>query len=106
MRKKTIPEKLQPILWSCDINQLDLERDKGYIIHQVLIYGAMDDLRWLMRVYNKEELIHVFLHAPYKNYPNYIYFFVKNYLLGLKDVSLDENQYVTSIHGSVRPRTP
>lgn len=101
---KTIPKRLQPILWSCNIKQLDLERDKAYIIHQILIYGTLDDFKWLFKAYSKKEIIDVFLNASYKSYPNFIFYFVKNYLLGLKNIKLNENNYVTSISGFVRPR--
>ena len=35
--KLKIPKSFQGILWSANIKNLDLERDKGYIIHQVLM---------------------------------------------------------------------
>ena len=35
---KSIPISLKPVLWSKDIKNLDTERDKIYIIHQVLSY--------------------------------------------------------------------
>jgi len=99
-----IPKKLQSVLWSTNVDLLNQKKDKGYIIHQILIYGQIKDLEWLFNHYSKDEIINVFLHIPYKNYPRSIYFFVKNYILGLKDRRLDENLYVTSISGKVRPR--
>lgn len=101
---KTIPKRLQPVLWSCDIKQLNLERDKAYIVHQILIYGTLDDIRWLLKTYSKKEIVDTFLKTPYKNYPKYVFYFVKNYLLKLKNKVLNENAYVTSIFGPVRQR--
>lgn len=104
MQTSVIPKRLQSVLWSYDVDKLDLNRDRAYIIHQVLIHGSLADFNWLLSIYSRKEIIDVFLHSPYKNYPKYMYYFVKNYLLELKKVSLDEDDYVTSIHGSVRPR--
>lgn len=105
MKKTTkIPKKFQGLLWSVDVGQLDLEKDKWYIIHQFLIYGFFEELKWLFKNYSKKEIIKVFVATPSKNYPDFIYHFVKNYLLGLKNINLDENDYVTSIHKVVKPR--
>lgn len=105
MKRKAVPKSLQPILWSTDVKKLDLSRDKGYIIHQVLIYGTLAEIRWLFSTYTKSQVIKVFLSHPVKLYPKKIYAFVKNYLLGLSQVILDTEDYVTSIFGPVRQRT-
>lgn len=99
-----IPHKLQPVLWSTNVDLLDSEKDKEYIIHQLLIYGTFEDLKWLFDTYTKKELINVFIHNPYKNYPRNVFYFVKNYILDCENSDLDEDNYVTSIHGPVRPR--
>lgn len=99
-----IPKHLQSLFWSTNADRLDQEKDKAYIIHQVLIYGTLADIRWLFQTYPKPEIIRVFLTTPYKNYPRAVFHFIKNYILKLKDQTVDEELYVTSIHGSVRPR--
>ncbi len=100
-----LPKRLQSVLWSVNIDHLNLEKDKYYIIHQILIYGSFADLQWLFKTYNRSKITETFL-TPYKNYPRNIFYFVKNYILGLKNSNLNENDYVTSIHGSIRQRTP
>lgn len=100
-----IPKSLQSILWSTDINLLDLEKHRGYIIHQLLLYGTFEDIKWLFKTYSKKEIIATFLTHPSKNYPREVFYFVKNYVLSLKNKKIDEDKYVTSISGSVRPRT-
>lgn len=100
-----IPKKLQPVLWSVNVNSLDKKKDKYYIIHQILIYGRMEDIYWLFNNYSKREIKRIFL-QPYKNYPRFIFYFVKNYLLNCRDKQLNEDAYVTSISGPVKPRTP
>jgi len=100
-----VPKKLQPVLWSVDVSKLDLQKDKYYIIHQILIYGDFEELKWLFKHYSKNKIIQVFL-KPYKSYPKYIFYFVKNYILNLKNININEDDYVTSIHGPIRQRTP
>jgi len=51
-----IPRNLQSVLWSRDISNLDLQRDKNYIVHQVLMYGSLKDISWLKQTYKKTTL--------------------------------------------------
>jgi hypothetical protein len=99
------PKSLQGLLWSTDVHLLDIDRNKGYIIHQVLIYGTMTELGWLFQTYSAKVIIDVFVNRPAKLYPKDVYYFVKNFLLSLRHVPLDSNAYVTSIHGPIRQRT-
>jgi len=104
MSNAAVPKKLQPILWSTDVNLLDKEKNKGYIINQVLIYGTLDEIKWLFDTYSKREVVRIFLTKPSKQYPKIVYYFVKNFILCLKEKILDEQDYVTSISGQTRPR--
>lgn len=99
MQTKNIPEKLQAILWSVNIDQLDIEHDKNYIIHQVLAYGTMEDVVWLFKTYSKQTIITVFINKPMKNYSKPVFNFVKNYLLNIKLPFLNQSDYVTSLSG-------
>ncbi len=56
MPKKTIPSKLRWLFWSYDISSLNLNKDKDYIIPQVLNYGTWDDVRWLQKVYLEQKI--------------------------------------------------
>ena len=98
------PKSLQAILWSVDVSQLDVQKDKYYIIHQVLIYGTFDELRWLFRIYGVREVVKVFVQEPARWYSKKAFHFVKNYLLPLRNKQLYEEDYVTSIHGPIRQR--
>lgn len=100
-----IPKRLQAVLWSADIDKLDKERDKYYIIHQVLIYGTLDELRWLFHTYGIKEIVRVFVHEPARLYPKKVYYFIKNFVLPLRKKKLYEEKYVTSIYGPIRQRT-
>jgi len=98
------PKTLQPILWSTDVNLLNLEKNKGYIISQVLQYGDLSELQWLFRTYSRKRIKDEFLKHPTKIYFKQPFYFIKNYLLNLGKVSLDEDDYVTSIFGPIRQR--
>ena len=99
------PASLQGVLWSVNVQQLDMQKDKEYIIHQLLNYGTMEELKWLFTTYSKKEIIETFVKQPAKIYFKQTYFFVKNCLLSLSHINLDEQNYVTSISGPVRQRT-
>lgn len=51
-----------------DISKLDLEKDRAYIVNQVLSFGTLDEIRWLMRTYGKKTVREVFLNQPIKVY--------------------------------------
>lgn len=53
---KKIPSKLQAVLWSYNIEKMDLKEDKKVIITQVLNYGDWEDLKWLFKVYSEKEI--------------------------------------------------
>lgn len=89
-----IPSHLQAVLWSVNIHDLDLQKDKSYIIHQIFSYGRLEDIVWLFRSYPKKEIIDVFATTPYKNYRESRFQFVKNYVLGLNNSTLNEKLYV------------
>lgn len=61
-KKKKIPRRFQPILWSYDLDRIDLERDKELIITQFLNYGTWIDLKWLFHSYAEHEIRYVAEH--------------------------------------------
>ena len=96
--KKSIPASLQPILWSKSIKNIDIEKDKIYIIHKVLSYGSMDDIRLLSRLYPKNEIINVFKNYPKRIYTRPVFLYLRDFLLKIGPV-LDEKNYVKNIVG-------
>jgi len=82
---KKIPRDLQGILWSKKLNSLNLEKDKSYIIHQVLAYGNLKQIKWLFNVFSRKEIIEVFTTSPRQNYTHSAFNFIKNYILDLED---------------------
>ena len=96
-----LPEKLKVILWSKNIKTLNPETDKVYIIHQVLSYGDIDDIKLLSKIYTLKEMKNIFLNFPKKIYTRPIYLFVKNYLLKINK-ELGEKYYVKSFSKCVK----
>ena len=102
MKKKKVPKKLQGVLWSVDVSKLDLEKDMSYIIHQIFAYGTMNEIRWIFNTYPKEKIIRTFTTCPYKDYFAPRFYFVKKYLLDLKDYPMNEKRYVKNIPRDIR----
>jgi len=99
------PQSLQGVLWSVNVQQLDMQKDKEYIIHQLLNYGTMEELKWLFTTYGKSIIADCFFNHPMKIYPRSVFCFVTRFLFPIPPHALDEQDYVTSISGPVRQRT-
>jgi hypothetical protein len=94
--KKMIPKHLQSILWSKGLDKLSLEDDKNYIVHQVLMYGDLKDIKWLFETYSRAKVREIFVQQPKRVYTAPTFNFVKNFVLGLKGKKLEEDKYVKS----------
>ena len=91
---KKIPSAFQPFLWSKNVEKMDRERDKIYIIHQILSYGDFKELRQLFKIYDRKEVGEVFTKYPKKIYQPSVFYFVKNFVLNLRKKRVNENNYV------------
>jgi len=99
---KKVPKRLQPILWSVDVKNLDLEKDKVYIINQILGYGGMETLSWLFKSYPKKVIKQIFINKPLKVYTTAAFNFTKEILLEIKDKKLDPYKYDISLPRIIR----
>lgn len=84
----------QYLFWDVNLSKIDPEKDKNYIIHRVLSYGTMDDIRNLFKIYDKKIIREEFL-KPCKGcyYPNILK--LCQHLLGIKKI--DKNKYLKKI---------
>ena len=98
MNKKRILKRFQPYLWSTKAENLDPEKHKAYIVHHVLMYGELEDIKQLFKLYPKEEIRQVFLKKPLKVYTRPAFHFVKNYILKLSNAKIPEEKYVGTFH--------
>lgn len=103
--KHIIPSRLQGVLWSSDIDTLDEEKDKVYIIHQIFSHGRMEDILWLFTIYSKPEIEEVFTEHPYKDYGESRFYFIKKYLLALKEKQMNESFYVKNTPRYIREKS-
>lgn len=95
--KVRIPESFQGVLWSKNIKRLDLEEDKVYIIHQILSYGNLKQIKWLFKVYSSKGIKEIFLKYPKKIYPPPVLYFVKNFILNLGKKKIPLRDYVKTL---------
>jgi hypothetical protein len=51
-----IPSFVRPFLWSYDIDQLDIMRDKRRIITNILNIGSVSATEWLLQTYSHDDL--------------------------------------------------
>lgn len=92
--KNKVPQRLQPILWSAEVKNLYIKKDRNYIIHQVLMYGSLSDIKWLFGVYTPETIKEVFISSPKRIYTKPIFRLVKDFILDIKEVDIEEERYV------------
>ena len=93
-----IPQSWQGILWSCDVKKLDWEKDRNYIIHQVLMYGDLKDIALLFKIYSKREIREVFKEKPMKIYSPQTFNFVKKIILDIKEKTVTPEKYITTLY--------
>lgn len=60
--KKILPKFLQSILWSYPVKSLDQDKDREYVITQVLNYGDWLAVKWLRKTYKDNVLKDTILH--------------------------------------------
>jgi hypothetical protein len=91
-----LPVLLQPLLWSKNINRLNIDTDKIYIIHQILAYGSLKHIRLLNEIYPDEVIKNTFINFPKSVYTKPVFLFVKNFLLEIND-RLNEKDYIKRV---------
>ena len=55
-QKAKLPESFRPLLWSYKFSEVDPNQHKRVIIVNTLNYGNLDQWRWLIKTYGREEL--------------------------------------------------
>jgi hypothetical protein len=58
-REAKIPESVRAVLWSYDVDRIDLERHKRLVVCQVLNFGTEPAIRWLFKLYGRDEVTRV-----------------------------------------------
>lgn len=65
-----IPKYLKPFLWSYNFNNLDVMRDRRLIIAQLLNYGDVNAVRWVIKQYGVDEVRQIANTIPVKQWDN------------------------------------
>jgi len=95
MSNKNI-QQFSHLFWFLDVKKLNEDEDKNLIIHQVLAYGTMGEIKKLIKIYGKETVRKEFLKPkPGLYYPN-----ILELICFILDVEkLDKRKYLRNIHG-------
>ncbi len=92
-----VPKRLQAVLWSVKTKNLDIIRDEGYIVNQILSLGSLENLKWLFNEYGKDRIRQIFLTKPQKVYSPANLNFVRRFLLGLNSKNAPDYKYDQTI---------
>lgn len=95
---------LQATLWSVRVNDLDIEEDQNYIIHQILSIGSVEDWKWLFKTYSLKTIIFTFIKKPAKIYQPQRFSLAK-VMLGLKDRQFTKEYYVVNTPRFIRRKS-
>lgn len=87
------------LFWFLDSNKLDLNKDRNLIVHQVLAYGTLEDLRQLIKLYGKETVRKEFKKPQAGLYQPSILNFAQH-VLGVAKV--DQNKYLKRVYENPR----
>ncbi len=79
-----------------------MERDKNYIIPQILAFGGLKKIKWPLKVYGRSEARKVFLENPQPIFTSSLLHFVKNFILGIRKKEINDRKYLVNIIGAVR----
>lgn len=92
-----MPKNFAPLFWFLDYKKLDLEEDKHLIVHQVLSYGTMDDLRELFKIYGFKTVREEFKKPKPGLYQPSVLAFCQ-YILGVN--KLDKQKYLKNVYAA------
>ncbi|GFP21573.1 hypothetical protein HKBW3S06_00800 [Candidatus Hakubella thermalkaliphila] len=99
--KKPSLEKLKKLFWSANFENLDIVKDKAYIIHQTLAFGTLSDIKLLFNIYSLEEVRHIFLKQPQPLYSPPGLNFLQKYILQIEDARLSKERYIKNVFGPI-----
>lgn len=94
---KRLPRSWRGLLWWAPLDQLDIRRDRAAIIHHVLAFGTLRDIRTLRRFYAPDEIRRVFARTPLQVYSAPAFYFVKDILLNLRRSRLNASRYTKRV---------
>jgi hypothetical protein len=96
-------KKLKHLFWFADLNKLDFKKNRNLVVHQVLAYGTMDDIRLLFGIYPKSEIKKEFLDPKKgKGLYNPAIFELCKLLVGIEETDyLDRKKYIKKVYEDI-----
>jgi hypothetical protein len=101
MKNKKLPKFLKGCFWSVNFKELDVDKDKDYIIHQIFAFGDLEAIKWLFKTYGRETIRKVFIKKPAKIYRPQTFNWLK-IILDLEKKRLNLNKYVINTPRDIR----
>ncbi len=86
--------RLNKLFWFSDVKSLDKEKDKYFIVHQVLCFGSLEDIQYLFKLYPKSVIKKCFLKPKKGIYDPRVVALIKE-MLNIK--YLDFRKYVKNV---------
>jgi len=87
----------QASVWSKSIDKLDRNKDKEYIVNQVLMYGNLEEIKDLKANYSEDEVRRIFIENPTQIYSKPAFNLIKNFILKIS-TNLDSGRYIKSVY--------
>ncbi len=53
---QNIPSQFRKFFWDMDFNQLDLGKDRKFIMDRFLNFGTFDTFDWIFKTFNSDEV--------------------------------------------------
>lgn len=88
--------RLNRLFWSTNPRRLDVHTDQAEIIHHILAYGSIDDIRYLLKLYPRTVVKRFFLQGKLGYYSPQAVAFTQQ-LLNIPQ--LDYSRYVKKVSG-------
>jgi hypothetical protein len=51
-----LARSLKPIFWDTDLDKIDIQQNKGYIIERILEFGDKPAVKWLLATYSLSDI--------------------------------------------------
>lgn len=87
----------QATVWSKSVGKLDKNKDKEYIVNQVLMYGSLGEIADLKQSYGIDEIKRIFVEKPSQIYSKPAFNLIKNIILKI-NTDLDMGRYIKSVY--------
>lgn len=86
------PAVLQAVLKSTAIEDLDLQKNKAYIVHQILALGTWEQIAWMLKYYGVDTVRDTFQTQPMKLYsPEALHF--SQLILDVSETQIRSDHY-------------